>query len=78
MVELVNLDTRDRSLEDYMLAEYPGRILDAQYEKKKTPEGHIFCFYDLDLDTLAPFLASWGGTDWRVTNRHGKVIEECF
>jgi hypothetical protein len=52
----VNLFTYSKELQELMLTEYPGVILENQHRVDTSKERHLFSFYNLNPLTLRPFL----------------------
>ena len=53
---LTDFYTKDREFADVMLSEYPGIIFENQYQVIKKDKDKLFCFLDLEYDTLMDFL----------------------
>lgn len=73
----VNLVTLDADFEDFMLAEYPGRIIEENYEKQYTEKGSRYLFKGLDYTGLEvqEFLRKCKGRfDFEVRDSKGKII----
>lgn len=59
MAEPVNLFTSSRELDDLMLAEYPGRILESQHHVVRHGDKKLYFVFDLHEAELLNFLESY-------------------
>jgi|TARA_Y100000034_G_scaffold97892_1_gene119685 hypothetical protein len=72
---IVNLTTKNRILENSMLAEYPEPLFECQIEKRGSGANKEFVFKNLDYSKLILFLYDFGGDFTICESETGRVIE---
>jgi len=70
----VDLFTHNAELEGIMLEGFSGKIIEEQYRVDKAEIPHLYCFYNLNLQTLQEFLRNRNFEYEIRDSKTGKIV----